>query len=60
MDAEDRRPETEDRGPKAAMTLEALGWDEDLDRAFQAWAAKPDVAAGARAHRVQLHLPRVV
>src|SRR6185369_17122936 len=29
-----------------AMTLEALGWNQDLDRAFQAWADKPDVRPG--------------
>ncbi len=46
MDAEDRRPETEDGGPKATMTLEALGWDDDLARAFQAWEGKPDVEPG--------------
>ena len=28
------------------MTLEALGWNPDLDRAFQAWADKPDVRPG--------------
>ena len=28
------------------MTLEALGWNQDLDRAFQAWADKPDVRPG--------------
>jgi ribosome biogenesis GTPase len=28
------------------MTLEALGWDQDLARAFQAWEAKPDVRPG--------------
>jgi ribosome biogenesis GTPase len=28
------------------MTLEALGWDRDLDRAFQEWADKPDVRPG--------------
>jgi ribosome biogenesis GTPase / thiamine phosphate phosphatase len=28
------------------MTLESLGWNQDLDRAFQAWAAKPDVQPG--------------
>ena len=60
MDAEDRRPETEDRGPKASMTLEALGWDDDLDRAFQAWAGQARCRAGSRAHRVQPHLPRLV
>ena len=25
------------------MTLEALGWSQDLDRAFQEWTDKPDV-----------------
>jgi ribosome biogenesis GTPase len=28
------------------MTLEALGWDRDLDRAFQEWAVKPDLRPG--------------
>ena len=28
------------------MTLEALGWNPDLDRAFQAWADTPDVRPG--------------
>jgi ribosome biogenesis GTPase len=28
------------------MTLEALGWNQDLDRAFQAWADEPDVRPG--------------
>jgi ribosome biogenesis GTPase len=28
------------------MTLEALGWDRDLDRAFQEWADKPDLRPG--------------
>lgn len=28
------------------MTLESLGWDGDLDRAFQAWADKADVQPG--------------
>ena len=28
------------------MTLDALGWNQDLDRAFQAWADKPDVRPG--------------
>jgi ribosome biogenesis GTPase len=28
------------------MTLESLGWDENLDRAFQAWAGKRDVQPG--------------
>jgi ribosome biogenesis GTPase / thiamine phosphate phosphatase len=28
------------------MTLETLGWNQDLDRAFQAWADKSDVRPG--------------
>ncbi len=28
------------------MTLEPLGWNQDLDRAFQAWADKSDVRPG--------------
>jgi ribosome biogenesis GTPase / thiamine phosphate phosphatase len=28
------------------MTLESLGWDRDLDRAFQAWTDKPDLQPG--------------
>jgi ribosome biogenesis GTPase / thiamine phosphate phosphatase len=28
------------------MTLESLGWNQDLDRAFQAWADKADVRPG--------------
>jgi ribosome biogenesis GTPase len=28
------------------MTLESLGWDENLQRAFQPWAGKPDVEPG--------------
>jgi ribosome biogenesis GTPase / thiamine phosphate phosphatase len=28
------------------MTLESLGWSLDLERAFQAWADKPDVQPG--------------
>jgi len=46
MDANGRGDNSETGGPREMTTLEALGWNDDLSRAFEAWAGKPDIQPG--------------